>query len=225
MADGDESFEEKTEQATQQRREDFRKAGQVAQSRELAGILIIMGVSLVFYFMSRQFLETVFSLFSTAFTDHILNAVHGGDMVPALKFALGKAMYLLLPIFGITLVMGIAATVGQIGFLTAWDHLSPDLQRINPIAGLSKLFSMRGIIEGIKALVKITIVGTVAFLIIKKELVFTPQVVQLSIGQIFGYMGQVSFQTHFWSFGPDGPHGSARLRLPKMGSRKAHEND
>ena len=194
MADGEESFEERSEQATQQRREDFRKAGQVAQSRELAGILIIMGVSLVFYFMSRQFLEEVFSLFSTAFTDHIAAARHDGDLVPALKFALGKAMYLLLPVFGITVLMGVGATVGQIGFLTAWDHLQPDLQRINPMAGFSKLFSMRSLVEGIKSLVKIIIVGTVAFLIIKKELVFTPQVVQLSIGQIFGYMGQVAFR-------------------------------
>src|SRR5439155_18632122 len=136
----------------------------------------------------------VLNLFSTTFTDHILTAARQGDMVPAIKFSLNTAGFILLPVFGITLFMGISSTVAQIGFLTAWDHLSPDLQRINPISGLGKLFSARGLVEGLKSLIKITIVGTVAFLIIKKELVFTPQVVQLSVSQIFSYMGNVAFR-------------------------------
>jgi len=194
LADGDESFEERSEQATQQRRDDFRNAGQVAQSREIGGILIIMGVACVFYFMSRQFLEAVMELFSSTFTEHILFAARQGDITPAIRFALGKGLFLVAPIFAITIFMGIGGTVAQIGFLTAWEHLTPDLERINPIAGFTKLFNLRSLVEGFKSILKIFIVGTVAFFIIKKELAFTPQVIQLSVAQIFSYMGHVTFR-------------------------------
>jgi len=194
LADGEDSLEEKSEQATSQRREDFRNAGQVAQSREIGGILILMGVAVVFYFLSRQFLEQISELFTLSFTDHFINAARSGDMVPAIKFALSKGFFLVAPVFGITLFMGVGATVAQIGFLTAWDHLAPDLGRINPMAGFAKIMTLRSIIEGIKSLAKVIIIGTVAFLIIKKELTFTPQVAQLSIAQIFSYIGYVIFK-------------------------------
>jgi flagellar biosynthetic protein FlhB len=194
LANGDESLEEKSEQATTQRREDFRKGGQVAQSREIGSILILLGVATVFYFLSRQFLEQVANMFSVAFTDQIVAAARSGDIIPAVKLALGKAFYIVGPVFGITLVMGIGASVAQIGFLTAWDQLSPDLNRLNPIAGLSKLFAIRSLVEGAKAALKITIIGSVAYFVIRKELAFTPQIVQLSIIQIFTYMGHVTFK-------------------------------
>ena len=194
MAGGDESLEEKSEQATTQRREDFRKGGQVAQSREIGSILILIGVACVFYFLSRQFLEQITTMFSAAFTDQLIAAAKSGDIIPALKLALGKAFYIVGPVFGITLVAGIGATVAQIGFLTAWDQLSPDINRINPIAGLGKLFAMRSLIEGLKAVIKITIVAMVAYSVIHKELAFTPQIVQLSTIQTFTYMGHVMFK-------------------------------
>jgi len=194
LADGEENLEEKSEQATTQRREDFRKSGQVAQSREIGGVLIMLGVACVFYFLSREFLEQVTGLFSTAFTDQIISAARSGEIIPPMKLALGKAFYILAPVFGITLFMGIGATVAQIGFLTAWDQISPDINRINPISGFTKILTMRSLVEGFKALIKIGVISFAAYWTIKKEIAFTPQVVQLSVGQIFSYMGHVTFK-------------------------------
>lgn len=194
MADGQESFEEKTEQATTQRREDFRKAGQVAQSREINNILILVGVGIVFYFLSREFLTQIMGLFSVSFTDNLVKAARQGEIIPAVKLALEKGFYIVAPVFGITALMAIGATVAQIGFLTAWDHISPDIERINPVSGLTKILNMRSLIEGLKSVAKITVIATVAFLVVKDELAFTPQVVQLSVPQIFSYMGHVIFK-------------------------------
>lgn len=153
-----------------------------------------MGVAVVFYFMSSQFMEQILGLFSQAFTDQLLEAARRGDIIPALKLALGKAIFVVAPIFIIVVIMGAGATIGQIGFLTAWENLTPDLNRINPLSGFTKIMNMRSLVEGLKSLLKIAIVGIVSFMIIKKELVFTPQVVQLSVGQIFAYMGHVTFK-------------------------------
>ncbi len=194
MADGEENLEEKSEQATSQRREDFRKSGQVAQSREIAGVLIMLAIACVFYFLSREFLDQVTTLFTTAFTDQLVVAARSGEIIAPMKMALSKAFYILAPVFGITLIAGVGSTVAQIGFLTAWDQISPDLNRINPVSGLAKLLTMRSIVEGLKALLKIGIISLAAYWTIKKEIAFTPQVVQLSVGQIFAYMGHVTFK-------------------------------
>jgi flagellar biosynthetic protein FlhB len=194
VADGDEGLEERSEQATTQRREDFRQAGQVAQSREITSILVLMGVAGVFYFMAREFLSQVEGLFSEAFTNQLISAARHGDIIPPLKTAFSKGSLIVLPVFGITVVTGIGATVGQIGFLTAWDHISPDLGRINPIAGFAKIFNLRSLVEGVKSVIKILIVGITAYYIVKGEIKFTPQLVQMSTPQVLTYMGLVVFK-------------------------------
>jgi flagellar biosynthesis protein FlhB len=194
VADGGESLEEKTEQATSQRREDFRKSGQVAQSREIGSILVLLGVGIIFYFLSREFLSQITGLFSVSFTDNVVKAARQGEIIPALKLAMEKGFLLVAPVFGMTVVMAIGGTVAQIGFLSAWEHLSPDLERINPIAGFAKIFNIRSLVEGIKSTAKIIVIGTVTFMIIKDELAFTPQVVQLSVSQIFDYIGSGVFK-------------------------------
>lgn len=194
MAEGQDSSEERTEQATQQRREDFRKSGQVAQSREVNSILVLLGVSVTVYFLSREFLSQLEMLFRGSLTDYFLTAARHEDIFPAMKFAFTRGFAIVGPVLGIAAAMGIASTMMQIGFMTAWDQISPDVERINPIAGFSKLFNMRNAVEGGKSVLKIIVISTVVYLTIKKEMSFAPQLVQLSVGQIFIYIGHVLFK-------------------------------
>jgi flagellar biosynthetic protein FlhB len=189
-----ESSGEKTEDATTQRREEFRRTGQVAQSKEIATVLILMGVAVLCYFLSREFLIEISKIFSSAFTDQIVNAARQGEMLAALRYGFLHSAMIIGPIFGVALLLAVGSTVSQIGFITAWENLEPDLNRINPISGFQKIFNLRGLIEGAKSIIKIIIVSTVVFMIIKKEMAFTPQLVQLSTTQIFAYIGHVLFR-------------------------------
>ena len=83
----DTSADEKTEQATQQRRDDFRREGQVAQSREIGGILILFSLTILFYFFSRSVIHELYELFSNIFADQVIVAARSGDFVPAVKLA------------------------------------------------------------------------------------------------------------------------------------------
>jgi flagellar biosynthetic protein FlhB len=194
LADDSDSTEEKTEQPTQQRREEFRKSGQVAQSREVASILVLLGVAVVLYFLSREFLNQLENLFKMSFTENIIAAAKRGDLIPALKMAFNKAFIIVAPVFGIAMFMGIGATVVQVGFISAWDHISPNLERINPVSGFSRLFNMRNLVEGIKSIVKIILIGTAAFLIIKNEMIMAPKLVQFSTSQTMAHLGHVLFK-------------------------------
>lgn len=190
----DESLEEKTEQATQQRRDDFRKSGQVVQSKEVANILVLMGVILTCYFLSREFLSQVELLFRSSFTDFFVTGARSGDIFPAFKFAFTKAFAIIAPVLGIAVIMGVSSTLMQVGFLSAWEHISPDIERINPLKGFGKIFNVRSLIEGAKSIMKIVVITTVIFMIVKNEMLFTPHLVQLSVGQIFTYIGHLLFK-------------------------------
>lgn len=194
MAEENESAEERTEQATTQRREDFRKAGQVAQSREIGTILILLSVTLVFYFLSRNILLQISGMLNSSFTEYLLRAAREHDLLAGLKALTAQGFLVLLPVFLVVVVIGIFSSVAQIGFLSAWENIEPNLERINPISNLGRLFNLRSLMEGLKSLAKIIIVGAVAFLVLKKELKLAPQLVQMAVPQILTYIGFAVFK-------------------------------
>ncbi|MEQ1664712.1 MAG: EscU/YscU/HrcU family type III secretion system export apparatus switch protein, partial [Bdellovibrionales bacterium] len=95
MAESEDS--ERTEDPTPQRREDFRKRGQVAQSRELASVLVILSSLLLLWVMGRFFLEQIYSVFYRSFTDFFVVTSRSEDWFMAVKFAAMKSAFIVLP--------------------------------------------------------------------------------------------------------------------------------
>jgi flagellar biosynthetic protein FlhB len=75
--------------------------------------------------------------------------------------------------------------------MTLWDQVSPDIERINPLSGFTRIFSRRNVAEGVKAVLKVAVVSFVAFTILKKELVFAPHLAQMTAQQFFIYLMSV----------------------------------
>jgi len=195
LAGTDESAEERNEQATQQRREDFRKEGQVAQSREVSGILIMFGISVLFYLMSRQFMSEIYDLFTSSFTYYFQMISRGdSDFSPMIKMAGRKALILAGPILLVTFILGAGASILQVGFLTSWEVIAPDLERINPLSGFQRLFRLRSVVEGLKATFKIILIGSVAYMLIRSEVMNAHQMVQFSVPQMLAHISMVTFK-------------------------------
>ena len=128
----EENDSEKTEDPTAQRREDFRKQGQVAQSKELATVLMLFGASLLIWMLGRYFFTQIAELFVKSYGDFIITAARDGDYKTAMLFAGKKALNIILPIFGLVFLIGISASLFQIGFLSTSETISPNLNKINP---------------------------------------------------------------------------------------------
>ena len=73
------------------------------------------------------------------------------------------------PIFGIALVVGVTASYAQVGALFTMETLKPQFSKLNPFNGIKRIFSIRGIVELIKALLKIIVVGVVAWQSLRGE--------------------------------------------------------
>lgn len=189
MADED---QEKTEQASDTRREDFRKKGQVAQSRELASALFLLAGAGAIFVLSKFFLVQLVEVFQYSFGLEMVAAVKEGDLFTALKMAGSKVFILTAPVLLIAFIVGVGSSVVQVGFLNVEDALSPKFEKLNPIEGFQKLFSLRSVIEAVKAFLKLVFIGAIAVMIIKAEVFKVPSMIQFSADQLIHYMGAIT---------------------------------
>ena len=192
---GESDLQEKTEEATPQRREEFRKQGQVAQTRELSSALALFGFSFVVYFMGRLFIEQFFEIYNDMYSRQLLETVKTGNIFPALSYTFKKIFLLSLPVFVITFIFGIASSVLQIGILFTNETISPNLNKINPLSGLKRMFSLKALVEGIKAIFKFSLVGIVIYFVLRSEFEVIPKLIYSESRQILFYFGTLALKT------------------------------
>lgn len=159
-----EQSQDKTQDATPHRRQQAREEGQVAQSQDLAAVLVLLGglllllwsgANLVDYLarvIARQLGETAWV---SADEQFVLSQL-GGHLIEC-----GK---ILLPIFGLLFVIGAVGHLAQFGFVWAPQRVAFDPTRLDPIRGLQRLFSLSNAVRLLMGLAKMAIVAGVAAL-------------------------------------------------------------
>ncbi|MBL0319985.1 MAG: flagellar biosynthesis protein FlhB [Alphaproteobacteria bacterium] len=177
----DQDNSDKTEEPTQRRLEEARKKGQIAVSRELGSFLMMLTLSGSVLFLSPWLMHKT-SLSLVAFIDHP-NAIElSGDGVKKVLVAvLGIFTAILATPILLAVLVAIGSSVVQNGFLISYDALAPKLERISLVKGLGRLFSMRSLVELIKGIFKIVLVGAVAYISVRPLLHTIPIMHTLSI--------------------------------------------
>jgi len=173
---------EKSEEPTPHRLREARERGQVAKSREITtAVLLLLSYFLFRYtgeFMWRELVgmaQGIFYQIPSFAKDFSLSLVAGAFLMGGrgLLFAVG-------PIFGITFIAALIAEALQSGFVVSLDPLTPKLERISPFEGFKRLFSIQGLVETVKSIVKIVIVFYITWIAVRDDL---PFVVILMDGQ------------------------------------------
>ncbi len=105
-------------------------------------------------------------------------------MLEVFRGQLSGALLMLVPLFGALLVAAVAAPLALGGFLFSSKVLGPNFGRMNPIQGLGRMFSMHGLAEMPKAILKSALIGGVASMVLwaNKEHLFGLMVSPLEIG-------------------------------------------
>jgi flagellar biosynthetic protein FlhB len=172
LADEDRSSEDLTEEASSYRLEEFRRKGQVAQSRELSGLLALLGAGAAVYAMApgmgASFAELMREVFSAGFssrTDLAGSNLAAQVLVKSLKVGLAVG----LPIGLIGFVLGALGSFAQIGTIFSSDPLTPDLAKLNPIEGMKKFFTLKHLLESFRMILKMIVVVAVSYAIAKTE--------------------------------------------------------
>jgi len=162
---------EKTEKPTPKKRQDERKKGNIFQSRDITSAIGILVLFMVMQALAPYFYGFVTNLFPRYLTDlaSVSSLSTQGARNYLSDFVLKTSM-LSMPFLIVAAVMGIAIDSAQTRMNVAFTRLKPDFSRLNPIKGLKKLITIRSVVELIKSMIKVAIVGTVLYTEIKNNL-------------------------------------------------------
>lgn len=165
-----ESGQDKTEDPTEKRKKDSRDKGEIARSKELNTLAIMLagaGALLIFGGALAQEMMELMRMNFTLSREVILDQRNMGT------FLLHSGQIALVAIQPVMITLLLAALIGPIslgGWLFAAGSMAPKFSRMNPGAGLKRMFSAKAIVELLKALAKFLIVLFVALAVLSSDI-------------------------------------------------------
>lgn len=185
---------DKTEPATPRRREEARKKGQVARSREIPSVMILLGGLGALSFGGSWMVWHCSDLMRSTFQDLISIEVTESAAPVLLREMMMETALLLFPLLLVVLVAGVAANLLQVGFFLTSEPLAPQLSRLDPLKGASRLLSMHSLAELIKSVLKLTLIGWIAYDLVRKEMDAMPGLMTCSVSGILWFIGSSSLR-------------------------------
>ena len=161
MADDSQDQSQKTEQPTPKRLRDAREKGQVAKSQEVGHWFMLLAFTILVGYMAPAMVEDLGkAIYGFVARPHAfrLDSVSLGGLLRETGGRLGAA--LLLPAF-LAVAAAFASGLIQAGFVMSPEPIKPKPEKISPVKGLKKLFSLRSLAEFAKGIAKLAIVATV----------------------------------------------------------------
>ncbi len=166
---------EKTEEATPKRRQEARDKGQVVKSVEINSALIMLAA---FYFLSNRgqyMINELESLMKYMFTEFGRAPFTVDSMHSLSMFLIIFLLKIIMPLMILIAVVGIAINYSQVGFMFNPGLLMPDISRVNPISGLSRvMFSKTALVNLVKSLLKVCVIGYYIYTFIEKQIYILP---------------------------------------------------
>lgn len=158
---------EKTEKATQKKRKDARKKGQVVKSQDFSSAILFLILFLFLTFMAPFMFKGLLSFFIQAFEKYILFETVTVDTIMNIYVdSISEMAVILLPVMVVAMVVAMFSNFLQFGFLFTTETMKFDLKKIDPIKGIKKIISLRAIVNLIKSLLKVAFIGTVTGFVI-----------------------------------------------------------
>jgi flagellar biosynthetic protein FlhB len=157
--------QEKTEAPTEKKRRESREEGQVAFSRELPSAALLAGILLTLIATSPLILDAFREMTTQIFRD-----MSEADelSIGSLYDLSGEIFSTLLPAFApfaaIIVLVGILASVLQVGVQITLKAIAPKFNKISPLTGLKRLFSTQSLADFLKSMAKLIIVGIVGYI-------------------------------------------------------------
>lgn len=166
----EETDQEKDLPASEQKIRKSREEGNLPRSKELAGgVVLLAGVALL-YTMGGELVGQSEKLMRQGLTLDRAQAFDTKYMGLKWVSMLQESLVILVPLFLAVVVAAIAANVVVGGFNWSTKPLEPKFSKLNPIKGLKNIFSVNGLAELVKAILKTVVLGGVGYLLLMQDL-------------------------------------------------------
>lgn len=157
---------ERTEEATPKRIEKAREEGQVARSLELTTFTVLLASSAGILFMGSGMMDKLLKLMKAGMQLDRELAFQPDLMVNRMYELAFEALIAIAPLLFLLLVVAFFAPMSLSGWMFSTKALMPKFDRIDPIKGIGRIFSVHSLVELVKAILKTIVIGSVAALVI-----------------------------------------------------------
>jgi flagellar biosynthetic protein FlhB len=185
--------QERTHPATPRKRRRAREDGQVAKSREINSVMLLGGAIGIFLLFGGAWIHT--------WTDTIQKGLDVFSIVELDqgwgklgRYWMKNLLKLLSPFLILFPLLALAANLPQVGFHITTKVLIPKPNRISPLSGLKRLFSMSGFVEALKSLGKVLLIGWIAYSTLRPEIPLLPRLCNQPLGGALSYAAIVAFK-------------------------------
>ncbi|MBF0461785.1 MAG: flagellar biosynthesis protein FlhB [Magnetococcales bacterium] len=159
----DSDKDSKTEDPTGKRLSDARDRGQVVSSKEVSTAFLFLSATGLFYFQGGLLWANLQQQMRLFFSGAIQDDLTMGGLTQLLEGTITEMLAALAPFFLVFVVMSVAASVLQHGFVLSWEPVVPNFSKINPASGLGRMFSTRSLIELVRSTLKVGVIGLVVY--------------------------------------------------------------
>ena len=165
---------DKTEEPTSKRRTDAAKKGQIAKSQELNTAFVLLAGFLVIKIFWEYMYHNIADYSAYVFSHLHENGTTIEDVMRIFIDIVQVLISTAFPVMIAVLIFALAVNIYQVGFMFNTERLEFKLSNINPINGFGRLFSKRALVELVKSLFKIIVIGFFLYLYLKDEIPFMP---------------------------------------------------
>lgn len=170
---------EKTEPATEKKRQEATQQGNVAKSQDLASVIILLAGFLMLRFYGSELYGICGEYMRYILSNAIHTQLNLGETIMLFNQLIYLLIRILLPFFVAIMLSAVAANMIQTGFLFRLDPMIPNIDRLNPISGLQNVFSWKLVAELVKSVLKILIVSYIPYATIREEMPTIIRFIQL----------------------------------------------
>jgi flagellar biosynthetic protein FlhB len=158
--------EDRTEEPTAKRLEDARKKGQVPRSMDLSAAAVSVAAAAAIFLFGTKAASDLAEMMSRGLSISSTDLLYPDVMLRHLAEDFRRAGLTVLPVFGATLVAAIAAPAVIGGWNFSTEALSFKGDRLDPLKGIGRMFTLRSLVELLKAFAKFLFVGVIGVWVI-----------------------------------------------------------
>jgi len=192
------SSAEQTEEPTARKLRNAREEGQVARSTELPAAAVTIGAVLVMFMMGGYWMKQVAEIFASGFKFDRKTLDNPDLMVTTFAHHLGQSFLLIVPVLMVTAILAILSSGATGGYLFSLKSILPNFGKLSIMSGIGRMFGARAAIELLKAILKFSLVATVLWALVSRQMDKMMQLGQMAVEPALTAAGWMIAESALW---------------------------
>jgi len=185
---------EKTEKATPKKQKKARDEGQVAKSQEVSTAIMLISGFVALRAFSGMMMESIHGLFHVHYSMFATFGENDFELVYVTRHValiFGQILLLCAPMFIVSLIVGLVMNLLQVGWNPTMKPLRPKGSKMNPLKGFKRIFGMQALVNFIKSMFKLLLVGAVVYGMIYNRIPEIRSLLNMSFMEAVEFIGSI----------------------------------